>query len=516
MKAYIFCILLLLGGLTLPSLAATPLQLYVDNVEVSESNAANVLKGQGEGRDGCVSFDYKTYTLILRGAKLTNSIKITGERPDQLITVQLEGKNEIITKNWAFQIFSPVLIQGSGSLYIRSSGRYARGFSISGMQDELYLKISKTTVRVEAVNDSNDGEALFSPVKREGYVIIEDANFSSIGLVAGMKELYLQGCDIVNKDQVYLGQLNDNWGYTCAVIATISDDKLNYGLLQIAPDQSYPIAIGQTQVTRDNASDILASTGTSGSASYDPKSNTLYLKNLVLDTNLENGIFSRFAPIDKTLTIDLEGNVELHSKLSGMLLFGNTCIQGSGSIKVYADDGSQDYGGILIADKDTLTVRDCHLFASGPFALGGIRLQSRLLIDNATLELTCTNKTRGATIEGFDALVLQRVSFINPQGVRFDANLCGATTDGVTLCKEPIQIARANSVQHTRPSTPSISTSLGQLSIGQPASPMTIKVYTLLGELIYEQLLTRQVTIPLHSGVYILELGLYHQTILIP
>ena len=371
-------------------------------------------------------------------------------------------------------------------------------------------------MRVEAVNDSNDGEALFSPVKREGYVIIEDAHFSSIGLVAGMKELYLQGCDIVNKDQVYLGQLNDNWGYTCAVIATISDDKLNYGLLQIAPDQSYPIAIGQTQVTRDNASDILASTGTSGSASYDPKSNTLYLKNLVLDTNLENGIFSRFAPIDKTLTIDLEGNVELHSKLSGMLLFGNTCIQGSGSIKVYADDGSQDYGGILIADKDTLTVRDCHLFASGPFALGGIRLQSRLLIDNATLELTCTNKTRGATIEGFDALVLQRVSFINPQGVRFDANLCGATTDGVTLCKEPIQIARANSVQHTRPSTPSISTSLGQLSIGQPASPMTIKVYTLLGELIYEQLLTRQVTIPLLSGVYILELGLYHQTILIP
>ena len=157
MKAYIFCTLLLLGGLTLPSLAATPLQLYVDNVEVSESNAANVLKGQGEGRDGCVSFDYKTYTLILRGAKLTNSIKITGERPDQLITVQLEGENEIITKNWAFQIFSPVLIQGSGSLYIRSSGRYARGFTLSGMQDELYLKISKTTVRVEAVNDSNDG-----------------------------------------------------------------------------------------------------------------------------------------------------------------------------------------------------------------------------------------------------------------------------------------------------------------------------------------------------------------------
>lgn len=231
MKAYIFCILLILGGLIPSSLAATPLQLYVDNVEVSESNAANVLKGQGEGRDGCVSFDYKTYTLTLRGAKLTNSIKITGERPDQLITVQLEGKNEIITKNWAFQIFSPVLIQGSGSLYIHSSGRYARGFSISGMQDELYLKISKTTVRVEAVNDSNDGEALFSPVKREGYVIIEDAHFSSIGLVAGMKELYLQGCDIVNKDQVYLGQLNDNWGYTCAVIATIPDDKLNYGLL---------------------------------------------------------------------------------------------------------------------------------------------------------------------------------------------------------------------------------------------------------------------------------------------
>ena len=45
---------------------------------------------------------------------------------------------------------------------------------------------------------------------------------------------------------------------------------------------------------------------------------------------------------------------------------------------------------------------------------------------------------------------------------------------------------------------------------------MTIKVYTLLGELIYEQLLTGQVSIPLPSGVYVLELGLYHQTILIP
>ncbi len=84
------------------------LQLYVDNVEVTPANASNVLVGMGPGKDGCVSYNFETHTLTLKDAKLTNRITVTAERPDQPVTIHLEGKNEINTISSAIWVLSPV------------------------------------------------------------------------------------------------------------------------------------------------------------------------------------------------------------------------------------------------------------------------------------------------------------------------------------------------------------------------------------------------------------------------
>lgn len=89
------CFLLLYTSFSLVAQEKS-LQLYVENVEVTKENASNVLVGMGEGKDGCVSFDFESYTLTLKDARLGRRITITAERPDKLVTIRLEGRNVLI------------------------------------------------------------------------------------------------------------------------------------------------------------------------------------------------------------------------------------------------------------------------------------------------------------------------------------------------------------------------------------------------------------------------------------
>lgn len=488
----------------------------MDNVEVTPANAANVLAGKGKGKDGCVAYDFAKHTLTLKDAKLTNRITVTAERPDQPITIRLEGKNEINTISAAIWVLTPVIVEGPGELHINTTkgGAYGCGFWLSGEQPELYLKIKDTKVRIES---ADKGQAIFSTVMREGFVVLENADFRSTGLIASMKELYLQGCHIVNSDEVELGSETRPNGVSCAVMLIKGTTEYNYGVVEIAPDNSFPIMIGATAITKDNVQDVLAKEGKSGAVHYDRATNTLYLKDLKLEEQEENGILTRFSPLDKALTISVEGNNVIESNYSGLLLFGNTTIKGTGSLTINAQDNTQDYAGIFIADEDKLTIEDCELMISGSFAVAGIRNNSKLEVRNAALSLRCLNPERGACIEGFSSLQLEKSLFVEPQGAHFNRNLRGVTVDDHTLCKGEVKVCRANALESVSRAIPSLAISQGKISVTL-ATPEAqwVALYSLEGQLLRCQLCHNSLEWSFPSGQYLLKIGGYTTKVLIP
>lgn len=490
------------------------LQLYVDNVEVTPANASNVLVGMGPGKDGCVSYSFETHTLTLKDAKLTNRITVTAERPDQPITIHLEGKNEINTISSAIWVLSPVEVEGPGELQINTSNGVSGGcgFMLAGQQPELYLRIKNTTIRIES---AKDGQAIFSPVMREGFVVIENSKFYSTGLIAGMKELYLNGCSIVNSDQVELGMEARSNGYSCAVMLVKGTKDYNYGPVQIDPDNSYPIAIGATVVTRQNAQDVLSQSGKKGTVRYDRETNTLHLNNLKLTELKENGIFTRFSPLDRPLTIQVTGNNVIESEYSGMLLFGNTTIKGSGSLVVNAKNSTADFAGILIADEDKLIIEDCELTATGTFGIAGIRKGSKLLVRNAALKVNCTNAIQGACIEGFRTFDIEKSVLKEPEGAHFSKNLGGITVDDISLCKDRLLFFRANALETISEVIPRIATSTGKLMLAT-TDPKTVVLYSLDGQVLRRAICQESLEWMLPSGQYLLAIGTFSTKLLIP
>lgn len=144
------CFLLLYTSFSLVAQEKS-LQLYVENVEVTKENASNVLAGMGEGKDGCVSFDFESYTLTLKDARLGRRITITAERPDKLVTIRLEGRNVLDSYGNGIELYTPVLVEGPGELHISTKrwGTNGCGFRINGADPGLYLKIKDTKVRIE-------------------------------------------------------------------------------------------------------------------------------------------------------------------------------------------------------------------------------------------------------------------------------------------------------------------------------------------------------------------------------
>lgn len=156
-----------------------PKSIAVGGVLIDSSNSANVLAGQGAGRDGCVRYDEATKTLTLDNASILTpkdeEMLYINEFGKDTVTVNLIGTNFIKSNNNAFlSMKSIVRITGSGSLEAVSTG--ANYMAIAPI-DEGNLIISSTTITA-----NGKGAAIADP-RAKASLTIENSTVQTKGSV---------------------------------------------------------------------------------------------------------------------------------------------------------------------------------------------------------------------------------------------------------------------------------------------------------------------------------------------
>lgn len=487
-----FCLIVTTALCALAQRESTDFAVLVENVLITPDNASNVLVGKGKGKDGCVSYDFATSTLTLKQARLTSNIKITHNNPAQKVTIRLEGDNEMNIGAWtAIRLFTPAEITGPGSLFIRcTSTRWTSGIRMESDNPYLYLKITdcKVVIDTSIQPEKQRREAIFSPVMRDGILVVDHATLETEGLVAGMKNILLQRCHITNNDEVEIAGIK---GKGCVVVIDKSiidpnQERYNYGMLTIAPDDTYPIFIGATQVNNTNCKQLSVGQ-THGMASYDPSSNTLTLHNFEFDAESEEGIRCDYSFMNKPFVLNLEGNNRIYSQYTSVMLNGPSTITGKGTANFVNEVAKNSCAGIFIADEQTLTIKNCSLTLEGAYALSGTGKKANLVIDNANITAVCKNQKSGSCVDGFASLTFENASITEPQNARFDKKLSGITVNGETLCNEQVIIKAKGNNSIVQPAMPGYNyqayTQGGVLYlISDNKQPFMADVYTLDGK----------------------------------
>ena len=130
----------------------------------------------------------------------------------------------------------------------------------------------------------------------------------------------------------------------------------------------YKLYIAGVQVSSDNCTDLSAIEGVTGTASYDPETNTLTLDGAnILNTKAENGWGSArgLYNLTKGLTIKLIGDNSIVSEQSGGIANGESItFTGEGTLKITGTSTGKDSYRYGILNMGKITVQNCSLEVS--------------------------------------------------------------------------------------------------------------------------------------------------------
>ena len=361
--------------------------LWVGGVQVTSSNKGNVLAGDPVN-DGKVSFTpaegETPATLTLNGANIK-----TGYNSDLLnvgiyytgseeLQIDLADENAVGYKGGPLThgIYSrnngDVTITGKGSLAVRASETAIRSYdgsvTINGgtvtLEEGLEgifagdVTISDGDVTaygargIQADSVTISGGAVIAMggeygITSKGVVTISGGTVSA----SGYENKAISGT--VKNSIVGTGWTNTE-GTAGEMVITESEagqDISSFKKVEFPKGEAYPLWVGDTQVTRENAANITGSDPVQ--ASYDADSNTLTLNNYTYegfgvdnDYSLDTDKAAIQATMDEELTINLNGENTLKhlykddSMGAGILVTENLKVTGDGTLTV--SDGDRD------------------------------------------------------------------------------------------------------------------------------------------------------------------------------
>ncbi|MDO4796497.1 MAG: hypothetical protein Q4A01_00580 [Coriobacteriales bacterium] len=170
----------------------------------------------------------------------------------------------------------------------------------------------------------------------------------------------------------------------------------------------YPLWVGGTQVSVTNKTDIPAAAGATktGTASYDPDSNTVTLTNYTFDDTSNTDKAIDYTGKEKDLTIVLVGDNSVRAKDEGVYSYEKgIVISGDGTLTAEGGfDGVYSYlSEVTIKDNATVTA-----ISKGSQYSIGIRANSNITISNA--EVTAEGNEKGIVSYGTVAITGGKVT----------------------------------------------------------------------------------------------------------
>lgn len=369
--------------------------IYVEgtSVSLSESNP-NVLKGKGEGRDGCVSYDAETKTLTLNNAILksreqSSRLSIVNTKSDT-ITVRLVGENSMLAfaTNTIRITDSNVRLTGTGSLSV-SNGNEDRlvTFTVGGPAASLLIDSTTLIVNGSLQNPECDANLVInhSTVKAGG---------------TAFKQITLNDCYLSEPVGAFVGSGEDQVGKYQGIAAQDGKIAKSYTILP-GSITMYPIEVNGVKVSSKNQENVLAGQGVGrdGAIRYDAETKTLTLENANLTTkdDIVMLFINEFGP--DTLTINLIGKNHIESHSNALALINSTVrITGTGSLESISTD-SNHMGIAPLGEGANLIISNTTVTAKGGVGIFDPDFGASLTIENSKVSVEGGIATKTITLK---------------------------------------------------------------------------------------------------------------------
>ncbi len=309
------------------------------------------------------------------------------------LTIQVEGKNELTTKNAdALSFGVSTTLTGKGSLTAKAVGNNAAVY----VRIDATLTVENTTLIAEGRN------GIFGQNGSSGTLTIRTATVDATGkegfAITDLVALNLEG----SKISVPKG------GYWNSSQRAVTDGSGKAKKVHIDP--TYGFCIAGEDITAENCNQLNTIAGVSGELKYNPTSNTLTLKDVKITP--PDGKIAIETTSTTGLKIEVEGKNELTTKDADALSFGaSATLTGKGSLKATANGNNS---GVYIRTGATLTVENITFTAEGRNGIfGQDGSHGTLTIHNATVDATGKG---GYAIADLAALNLEVSKISVPKG----------------------------------------------------------------------------------------------------
>ena len=354
--------------------------IEVCGMQVTDANKDDVLAGYSGrySQKGKVSYDPDTKVLTLDNVTLYHNGLYTLQTRNWRGSIELKGANRIVNEDWyALSMADGTITSSTGTGSLQCTGDDA-GMEIDGTYSHVYIRNCSVSIDGLLYGLEGSGGTLHiegsEVTVRNTYPTSSSAKGSIYGVTL---ETDGRICRIVSPANVkYDSSLK---GYVVSGESSLTKEPV---VVSYKRDR-YGLYICGDEVTASNCTDVTGSWLKRGKVSYDPRSATLTLDNVLTDCPDEIAIQADEYYMGHGITINLVGD----NRLTGS----------SDSRFAYLALGGGWEVGMTISSSSGGTLRADHIFCSAVFPLTirdcAVRLDGyiedddpvRLVVDNAAL-----------------------------------------------------------------------------------------------------------------------------------
>ena len=372
--------------------------IKIANKKVTSENCADL--SVIDGVTGKVSFNHATKTLTLENAAITTvHCAIENKSYDDLV-IKVVGTCDLNSTQSAGLILNkPTTILGENanlSIYASAAGLFTDAPLL--IQDCKVIAEGKWGISAKALTIRN------SYVEAKGGSAENDCS------IRILDNLVFEGCTIEQPAGA---------AYDPTLQAVALDGKVVKDKVVIIPQktQMYGIRIAGEEVTSDNCAELSYIDGINcGEMSYDPKTNTLMMKEVSFSPSSTGCAIENYGCAN--LNINVTGYVGIQTTEAECICLDEaTTISGTGTIVTESEENE----GIIF--RKSLTIDGIRLYGENKCGITGENGDTEVLtVRNAYVKV--------GTICNIKSLVLDGSSIVQPEGAAFDATLKGVAFEG--------------------------------------------------------------------------------------
>lgn len=374
----------------------------IADVEVTSENCADL--SVIEGVEGKISYNSETNTLTMQDVTIDNVDNgIFINSSSEGLNIEVLGDNSITTENVCITGWNkPCNISGSGTLRLKS----AESAGIYAYNSQAVIEGVKLYTEGLYGIGGNNGESGEELIVRNAYVEATGSN----GSICDFQNVVLDGCSITQPE----GAAYDAELRGVALNRALVKDKV---IIASQNMQMYGIRIAGVEVTSDNCAELSYIDGINcGKMSYDPKTNTLMMKEVSFSPSSTGCAIENYGCAN--LNINVTGYVGIQTTEAECICLDEaTTISGTGTIVTESEENE----GIVF--RKSLTIDGIRLYGENKCGITGENGDKEVLtVRNAYVKV--------GTICNIKSLVLDGSSIVQPEGAAFDATLKGVAFEG--------------------------------------------------------------------------------------